>query len=203
MNNTAGTGNKLDTVALQQAFDAFQQGADLFELASKDIKDHGVGYILYLIPTCMIHFVIYLTSPLSQALAAVNLLIIQNRKQMKDITRRLNTLKIQERLRQMNLEKAEAQKHHSRPLGLNRRATTTGSIDSQKQPAAAAALESRTDRQATREVNEDSGTSSPNIALNDSDKRLRRRRVNPAASMIGSSESCDGTSVFKSSSETC
>ncbi|KAJ9128337.1 hypothetical protein QFC24_000630 [Naganishia onofrii] len=185
------------TAALQQAFDAFQQGADLFEQASKNIQDHG-------------------------ALAAVNLLIIQNRKQMKDITRRLNTLKIQQRQRQINLDKAasavekETQKRHqSRELGLNKRTTTTtvttttASIGDRKQPspaatvlavaaATAAAAESRTDRHTTRDPKDDTGgaSSSPNTSMIDPDKRLnsRRRRVNPATatattSMIGSSKS--------------
>ncbi|KAJ9109215.1 hypothetical protein QFC21_000544 [Naganishia friedmannii] len=198
--NTTGAGagmagNRVDAdtttvtaeAALQHAFDAFQQGADLFEAASKTIKDHG-------------------------ALAAVNLLIIQNRKQMKDITRRLNTLKIQERLRQMNLEKAEALKQqqqqpqqHSRALGLNKRTTTTGlrarSADTPKQTAAAAATASdtRTERTATSKTNDEPGTttttttSSPSTAtaLNDPDKRPRRRRLNPAASILGSSSMYD------------
>ncbi|KAJ9125567.1 hypothetical protein QFC22_000529 [Naganishia vaughanmartiniae] len=105
---------------------------------------------------------------------------------MKDITRRLNTLKIQERLRQMNLDKAEAQKNRPRSLGLTKRSHTMGSVDDPKQTSAAAG-QSRTDRHdATSEVKDDSGTSSPNMVMNDSDKRQRRRRVNPAASMLGS-----------------
>lgn len=43
MNRVTGTGNKSDPVILQQALDAFEQGTHLFEQASKDIKDHGVG----------------------------------------------------------------------------------------------------------------------------------------------------------------
>lgn len=43
MNRVTGTGNKSDPVILQQALDAFEQGTTLFEQASKDIKDHGVG----------------------------------------------------------------------------------------------------------------------------------------------------------------
>jgi hypothetical protein len=43
MNRVTGTGNKSDPIILQQALDAFEQGTTLFEQASKDIKDHGVG----------------------------------------------------------------------------------------------------------------------------------------------------------------
>ncbi|GHJ85328.1 hypothetical protein NliqN6_1730 [Naganishia liquefaciens] len=153
MNRVTGTGNKSDPVILQQALDAFEQGTHLFEQASKDIKDHG-------------------------AITAVNLLIIQNRKQVKDITRRLNLLKIQERQRQLNSARAQAVPYSSQSRGLINGKT------SQDDGARAEEREGKTQNDMTP------GTAALRdghlAGITEADKRPRRRRVNPGSSVTGS-----------------
>ncbi|KAJ9097457.1 hypothetical protein QFC20_006198 [Naganishia adeliensis] len=153
MSNVTGTGNKSDPVILQQALDAFEQGTTLFEQASKDIRDHG-------------------------AITTVNLLIIQNRKQVKDITRRLNLLKIQERQRQ----KAQMLSHSpsSNPVA----ARGTGARESSREVSTKTAGTSE-DPGRTGIVKGDAGHHSGSII--DPDMRPRRRRANPGMSMMGSS----------------
>jgi hypothetical protein len=105
-------------------------------------------------------------------------LIIQNRKQIKDITRRLNLLKIQERQRQLNLEKAQALNHSPQSRGVISRTSSTG------EPSKAS----------SSKVNKQSDAAGPvkdghSASISEAEKRPRRRRANPGSSMMGSGES--------------
>lgn len=120
-----------------------------------------------------------------QAITTVNLLIIQNRKQIKDITRRLNTLKIQERQRQMNLEKAQRLNRSSSSRGVGIGGTGAGESSNPGFIKPETRREGEPGR--TEVVKGDAAHHSGSGV--DADKRPRRRRANPGMSMMGSSES--------------
>lgn len=97
---------------------------------------------------------------------------------MKDITRRLNLLKIQERQRQLNSERAQVLNHSPQS-----RTTVNGKIRTEDSSRNVSA-EGKRQSDITPGTVTDKGGHPAGIV--EADKRPRRRRVHPGSSMMGS-----------------